>query len=216
MATIRFQKVEEFAEFVAAQPALGDAKKCVFLSEEGYGVRRCRGYGQDASVDFKYHALVPVVEMKAFMQATLDLGPSLPNDWATMDAKGLLTFSCCNKKELVEFLKTIEVKESEIKKLNKTSVSTLKEIVDNSPTQVGENEEFEEIVYKLKQKGDIVKLNSAKFGEVKLTLGREGNRELVYRCRADWGVQLAALMSNVEKELKKKKLQVVRGTVDLR
>ena len=216
MPTITFQDAEEFAEFVASQPALGDAAKCVFLSEESRNQRNYNGrYYHSNTVSFAYHALVPVVEMEAFVHANLDLNSHLPQEWATMNAKGLLDYRCNTKKELVEFLKAVEVKDSEIKKLNKTTVSTLKEIVDNSPTNTIENEDFEEIVFKLKSKGDVVELTSAKYGKVKLLLTKEGNQNLVYRLSSDWGTSLAALMKTVETALKKHKLKCVHGNVVL-
>jgi hypothetical protein len=215
MSEIKFTEAKEFAEFVAAQPALGESPKCVFCSEVDEQVHRFRSYGYDDTVTFTYHALIPIHEMGKCIRARLSLTHLMPHEWATMSRDGILRFSCSTKKDLVEFLKKIEVSDKEIAKLNKATVSSLREIVDNSPTKVGENEEFEEIVYKLKKKGDVVKLNSGQYGKVTLMLTRERHTDLIYKVRADWGTALAALLRSVDKELTAKKLKIYKGAVNV-
>ena len=112
MPTIEFQDAKEFAMYVASQPALGDAPKCVFLTEEKISAHRYHSCTDNITINFKYHALVPVVEMRRFLHITLDLAPFIPSEWGHMDTEGVLDYVCGNKGELVKFLKVIKVKDS--------------------------------------------------------------------------------------------------------
>ncbi len=220
MPEITFYKPEEFATFVAGQPSLGDMPKCVFLSEKETNRYGYNGYkkNQLVDVDFKFCALVPTPELRQFFTATLSLRDFLPNEWHIMNRAGVLHFECTVKKELVEFLQDIEVAGNQIKKINKVSVSTLKEVVDTSPTVTEKDETFEEVTYRLKQRGDTINLTSKKYGKIVLTIakGSRHNANLTYICEADWSTARAALHRTVEKELKKKKLTLMRGNVDHR
>ncbi len=212
MSEITFENIKAFAKFVSHHVGLGKGQTpTVFESMEHGGYRNG---GENHHL--WYRALVPVFEMQQFVVLTLDLREHLPQEWGTMSSAGRLFYSAHNKIKLIQFLKNIEVKTSEISKLNKTKVSSLRQVVDSTPTKMGNNETVEEITYRLQHKGDTVALTSKKYGKVSLRVGKEsGARDLYYTCECDWGTKLSALKMSVAKELKKYKLPVVPGKVEL-
>jgi hypothetical protein len=203
--TIEFHDAEDFAKFVTKQAAF--AEKFVMEAPEHHH------YHSGYSTTFNYKALLKVDD--AFFIATLNMGRHFPPEWRHR-GDGKLEQYFSSKSDVVRFLRQIGVKDSEVAKINKVSVSSLREVIDSSPTKQGKDETFEEITHRLTRKGDSIQLSSKKYGKVFLRFDKDDRRNIHYSCEADWTKELKKLADSVTKALAKHKIRVVRGNVNLR
>lgn len=205
---VEFHDAEDFAKFIGEQTAFTER----FVMEAPEYHRQNNSY-HDA---FNYKALLRIDEV--FFLATLNMERHFPPEWNTRRGNGKLSRSFSAKSEVVHFLRQIGVADGEVAKINKISVSTIREIIDSSPTkQTKKDETFEEITRRLRQKGDSVELMSKKYGKINLRFTKhDHHRDLHYVCEADWSKQLKKLTKAVTDVFAKHKIRVVRGNVNLR
>ena len=204
---IEFQDAEDFAKFITKQAAF--AERLVFEAPD-----HCRHHNMHHNA-FNYQALLRIDD--TFFVATLNMQCHFPPEWHHRYEDGKLEQHFSNKSEVVRFLRQIGVKDNDVAKINKISVSSIREVIDSTPTKQKKNETFEEITHRLREIGDAVELTSKKYGKIALRFSKEDHRrDLHYACEADWSKELKKLVASITKIFAKHKIRIVRGNVTLR